>query len=166
MEELPMSNIVSALVIIGISLFFYYLTTHFPIVKGYQQMGDAFWPQLVLLVLIGLSAILIFQFLLKGKKKGSIKKASPEETLDRPALLKTMGVMLLYVLCIPYLGFLVSTFLALILFSYLMGDRKKSRMLYFSLGMTIATYLVFGLLIYTAMPRGVWIFKSLSNLLY
>lgn len=161
-----MSNIVSGLVIIGISLFFYYLTTRFPVIKGYQQMGDAFWPRLVILVLIGLSVILILQSVLKGMKKESTKKGIPEETLDRPALLKTMGVMLLYVLCIPYLGFLVSTFLALILFSYLMGDRKKSRMVYLSLGMTIATYLVFGFLIYTALPRGVWIFKSLSNLLY
>jgi len=32
--------------------------------------------------------------------------------------------------------------------------------------MTVATYLIFALLIYTALPRGVWIFKSLSNLLY
>jgi len=33
----------------------------FPIVKGYQQMGDAFWPRAVLFVLIGLSVILIVQ---------------------------------------------------------------------------------------------------------
>lgn len=77
-----------------------------------------------------------------------------------------MAVTVGYVLCIPYLGFLLSTFLALIVFSYIMGDRKKSRMVYFSLGMTIATYVIFGLLIYTALPRGVWIFKSLSDLLY
>ena len=161
-----MSNIIAGLVLISFSFFFFHLTAQFPIVKGYQQMGDAFWPRLVLLVLIGLSVILILQSVLKGKKKESMGKAAAEESSDRPIMLKTMGAMVLYVLCIPYLGFLVSTFLVLIVFSHLMGDRKTSRMVYFSLGMTVAAYLVFGLLIYTALPRGVWIFKSLSNLLY
>ena len=161
-----MSNIIAGLVLIGFSFFFFCLTNQFPIVKGYQQMGDAFWPRMVLLVLIGLSVILILQSVLKGKKKESLRGASAEESPDRPIMLKTMGAMVLYVLCIPYLGFLASTFAALVVFSYLMGDRKASRMVYFSLGMTVAAYLVFGLLIYTALPRGVWIFKSLSNLLY
>jgi hypothetical protein len=161
-----MSNIIAGLVLIGLSLFFGYLTTQFPIVKGYQKMGDAFWPQVVLFVLIGLSVILIVQSFLKGRKKDSAKKPFLKEVPNRPALFKTMGVMILYIICIPYLGFLVSTLLALIIFSYLMGDRKTSRMVFFSLGMTVATYLVFGLLIYTALPRGVWIFKSLSTLLY
>jgi putative tricarboxylic transport membrane protein len=160
-----MKNIKAGLVIIGISLFFYYLAGQFPEVKGYQKMGDAFWPKLTLLVLMGLSVILIVQSLINQGKKGPGKK-TPAEELDRPALFKTMAVTVLYVLCIPYLGFLLSTFLALIFFSYIMGDRKKSRMVYFSLGMTIATYIIFGLLIYTALPRGVWIFKSLSDLLY
>ena len=161
-----MNNIVAGSILIGLSIFFFYLTTQFPIVKGYQQMGDAFWPRTVLFVLIGLSVILIVQTFLKGGKKESAKKTFLKEVPDRPALFKTMGIMIVYILCIPYLGFLVSTFLALIVFSYLMGDRKASRMMYFSLGMTVATYLIFALLIYTALPRGVWIFKSLSNLLY
>ena len=67
---------------------------------------------------------------------------------------------------IPYLGFLISTFLALIVFSYLMGDRKPLGMLSFSLGMTAAIYVVFGLIIYTSLPRGVWIFKALSTYIY
>jgi hypothetical protein len=161
-----MNNIIAGLILIGLSIFFFYLTTQFPIVKGYQQMGDAFWPRAVLFVLIGLSIILIVQSVLKSGKKESAKKSSLQEAPDRPALFKTMGIMIGYILCIPYLGFLVATFLALIVFSYLMGDRKASRMMYFSLGMTVATYLIFALLIYTALPRGVWIFKSLSNLLY
>ena len=161
-----MNNIVAGLILIGLSIFFFFLTTQFPIVKGYQQMGDAFWPRAVLLVLIGLSILLIFQSLLTRRKKESAQKTSPKEVLDRPALFKTMGVMIVYIFCIPYLGFLFSTFLALMVFSYLMGDRKTSSMVYFSLGMTVATYLIFALLIYTALPRGVWIFKSLSNLLY
>jgi hypothetical protein len=161
-----MNNIFAGLILISLSFFFFYLTAQFPIVKGYQQMGDAFWPRAVLFVLIGLSAILIVHSFLKGGEKESAKKTSFKEVPDRPALFKTMGVMIVYILCIPYLGFLVSTFLALIVFSYLMGDRKASRMVYFSLGMTVATYLVFAILIYTALPRGVWVFKSLSNLLY
>ena len=160
-----MRNIIAGLVLIALSIFFYLLSNRFSEVKGYQQMGDAFWPQLVLLVLIGLSVLLILQSVWK-RKKGLKEKASPQETPDRPALFKTMGLMVLYALCIPYLGFLVSTFLALVALSYLMGDRKKSRMVFFSLSMTVATYLVFALLIYTALPRGVWIFKSLSDLLY
>jgi hypothetical protein len=161
-----MNNIIAGLILIGLSIFFFYITAQFPIVKGYQQMGDAFWPRAVLFVLIGLSVILIVQSFLKGRKIETAKKTSLKEVLDRPALFKTMGVMIVYILCIPYLGFLISTFLVLIVFSYLMGDRKASRMVYFSLGMTVATYLVFALLIYTALPRGVWVFKSLSNLLY
>jgi len=77
-----------------------------------------------------------------------------------------MAVMIVYILCIPYLGFLVFHFPGAHRIFISDGDRKPPRMVYFSLGMTVATYLVFALLIYTALPRGVWIFKSLSNLLY
>jgi hypothetical protein len=79
---------------------------------------------------------------------------------------QTMIAIVIYVLAIPYLGFLVSTFLALIAFSYLMGDRKVGGMFLFSLGMTAAIYVVFGLIIYTSLPRGVWIFKTLSTYIY
>ena len=68
--EEKMKNIITALVIIGGSLFFYSLAGQFPEVKGYQQMGDAFWPRLILLVLMGLSALLLIQALWgRGKEK-------------------------------------------------------------------------------------------------
>jgi putative tricarboxylic transport membrane protein len=160
-----MKNVIAALFIIGGSLFFYSLAGQFPEVKGYQQMGDAFWPRLILLVLMGLSVLLIIQTLLvRGKKKA--EKKYPVEPRDRAALLEIMAGIFLYVLAIPYLGFLLSTFCALIAFSYLMGGRKMKSTILFSLGMTAAVYVVFGYFIYAALPRGVWIFKSLSNLLY
>jgi putative tricarboxylic transport membrane protein len=160
-----MKNIIAALVIIGGSLFFYFLAGRLPEVKGFQQMGDAFWPRLILLVLMGLSVILLIQTLLSRSQKKSEKKL-PAEPLSRLAMLKTMAGIILYVLAIPYLGFLLSTFCALMAFSYLMGDRKIKSTIFFSLGMTAAIYVVFGFLIYTSLPRGVWIFKNLSNLLY
>ncbi|MFH1757833.1 MAG: tripartite tricarboxylate transporter TctB family protein [Pseudomonadota bacterium] len=160
-----MKNIIAALVIIGGSLFFYFLAGRFPEVTGFQQMGDAFWPRLILLVLMGLSAILLIQTLLSRSQKKSEKKL-PAEPRSRLAMLQTMAGIILYVLAIPYLGFLLSTFCALMAFSYLMGNRKMKNTIFFSLGMTAAIYVVFGFLIYTSLPRGVWIFKSLSNLLY
>ncbi len=158
-----MKNIITALVIIGGALFFFFLAGQFPEVKGYQQMGDAFWPRLILLVLMGLSALLLIQALwIRGEKR---LEKEPEPG-DRATMLKIMAGIFLYVLAIPYLGFLLSTFCALTAFSYLMGGRKMKSTIFFSLGMTAAVYAVFGFLIYTALPRGVWIFKGLSNLLY
>lgn len=160
-----MGNVISSLVIIGVSLFFYYLAGQLPPIKGFQQMGDSFWPRLVLGVLMGLSGILLVQSLWKKQAKKKAEESAPPPA-DRAVLAKTMGVLVLYILSISYLGFLLSTFLALMAFCYLMGDRKLSGMFIFSLGMTAVIYAVFGLLIYTALPRGVWVFKTLSTYIY
>jgi putative tricarboxylic transport membrane protein len=166
MREKKMGNMIASLVIIGGSLFFYYLAGQLPVVKGYQKMGDSFWPRLILLVLMGLSAILLIQSYLARKHQKAAAKADSEEKTGRGDLVLMMAAIVLYVVAIPYLGFLLSTFLALIAFSYLMGDRKALGMVFFSLGMTAAIYVVFGLIIYTALPRGVWIFKTLSTYIY
>jgi len=161
-----MANIIGSLVIIGGSLFFYYLAGQLPVVKGYQQMGDSYWPRLVLGVLVGLAVILLIQTLLPRKTPKSAGKPGSDEKGGRGTMAQTMIAIVIYVLAIPYLGFLVSTFLALIAFSYLMGDRKAWGMFFFSLGMTAAIYVIFGLVIYTSLPRGVWIFKTLSTYIY
>jgi len=165
-RESEMANIIGSLVIIGGSLLFYYLAGQLPVVKGYQQMGDSFWPRLILGVLMGLAVILLIQSFLARKTLKGPGKAGPEEKGGRGTMAQTMIAIVIYVLAIPYLGFLVSTFLALIAFSYLMGDRKVGGMFFFSLGMTAAIYVVFGLIIYTSLPRGVWIFKTLSTYIY
>ncbi len=160
-----MANMLTSLIIIAGSLFFYSLAGQLPVVKGYQQMGDSFWPRLILIILMGLAVILfLHSYLARKSQKGA--KAVSKSKEGRGDLALMMAAMVVYVLVIPYLGFLISTFLALIVFSYLMGDRKPLGMLSFSLGMTAAIYVVFGLIIYTALPRGVWIFKTLSTYIY
>ncbi len=158
-----MADRISALVIIGISLYFYCLAGQLPIIKGFHQMGDSFWPRLVLGVIIALSAILFLRtFFIREKPKE--KDKSPHST--KFSLAAVMIVLVLYIISISYLGFLFSTFLSLMAFSYIMGDRKFSGIFFFSLGMTAIIYLIFGLLIYSALPRGIWIFKTLSTYIY
>ncbi len=161
-----MANMITSLAIIGGALFFYSLAGQLPVVKGYQQMGDSFWPRLILVILMGLAAILFLQsyFSRKPKKAAAGPKAAGASARGDLALI--MAAVFFYVAAIPYLGFLLSTFLALLVFSYIMGDRKLGGMVFFSLGMTAAIYVVFGLIIYTALPRGVWIFKTLSTYIY
>jgi putative tricarboxylic transport membrane protein len=166
MREKKMANMLTSLILIAGSLFFYSLAGQLPVVKGYQQMGDSFWPRLILIVLMGLSAILFLQSYLAQKSQRGSAKAVSKSKSGRGDLALMMAAMIVYVVAVPYLGFLVSTFLALTVFSYLMGDRKPVGMLSFSLGMTAAIYFVFGLIIYTSLPRGVWIFKTLSTYIY
>lgn len=158
-----MADRVTALVIIGISLYFFHLAGQLPVIKGFQQMGDSFWPKLVLLVIIVLSAILFLKSFIKRER--FIRK-DESKISARASLAAVMMGLVMYIISISYLGFLFSTFLFLIFFSYIMGDRKLSGMVLFSLGMTAIIYLIFGLLIYSALPRGVWIFKTLSNYIY
>lgn len=158
-----MADRISALVIIGISIYFYYLAGQLPAIKGFHQMGDSFWPRLVLGVIIALSAVLFLKtFFIKEEPKEKDKT----QTSAKFSLAALMTVLVLYIISISYLGFLFSTFLSLIAFSYIMGDRRLSGIIFFSLAMTVIIYLIFGLLIYSALPRGVWIFKTISTYLY
>ncbi|MGB9700996.1 MAG: tripartite tricarboxylate transporter TctB family protein [Thermodesulfobacteriota bacterium] len=158
-----MADRISALVIISFSLYFYYLAGQLPVIKGFQKMGDSFWPRLILVIVMVLSAILFLRSFLK-REQVTPKVISP--TSAKGSLAAVMIVSVFYIISISYLGFLFSTFLFLMIFSYIMGDRKLSGIFIFSLAMTAIIYLIFGLLIYSALPRGEWIFKTLSTYIY
>jgi hypothetical protein len=59
-----------------------------------------------------------------------------------------------YAALVSYTGFLISTFLYLLLFGVIMGERRLFRLLLFSVLVPIAIYLIFATILNVPLPEG------------
>ena len=76
------------------------------------------------------------------------------------------GLLFFYILVIPYLGFLFTSFLAMSSFIYILGERRKVHIFATSFFLVGLIYLFFTKLMMAPLPRGIAIFKQLSYYIY
>ena len=70
-------------------------------------------------------------------------------------VLYVLGILLVYAFFFPLLGYLLSTFLFLLLLNPVI-EKKWSFVLAGALLVTLASYLVFDVLLQAQLPRGIW----------
>jgi len=124
-------------------------------------MGAGFWPGLVLIGMVIVAVILIIQSVLE-RKKGAAK---PYASIQSGFFI-IVGGLVVYQLLIPILGFFPASFIAMVGFITLLGEKNKLLIFCSSLGLVVAIYLVFVKVMITPLPRGVSIFKEFSYLLH
>ncbi|MBN2859226.1 MAG: tripartite tricarboxylate transporter TctB family protein [Sphaerochaetaceae bacterium] len=136
---------------LGVSLFVYSLYSH------YQE--DVPWklsPYLFPLF-IALSLILVaIAMLIQGKKKGEEIGVSGAASAGMPK--KVIGftaLVVIYYILLPFLGFLVTNTLMLMLFFLYLGVRPWWKAFLFSGAFTYLTHVVFQLLLHVRLPQGV-----------
>lgn len=141
-------NYISGVITIIIGGFFYTLTFNFKKL-GSQLIGAGFMPRLYCVLLIVLGLILLVQTYRSqsgnDEKKGAMKYA-----------IGAMGIVLLYIIGIPIIGFYFATVLmvlGLLLFS---GVRHKMILLLVPIGSSIFIFIAFEKLLKVSIPHGIW----------
>ncbi len=147
--------------IIGLLLSFatYWGTLYFPKFPIYLA-GPEFYPQLLSILLGGLSIALLIQTLVKKKPRREPvedeggRGPMPKEKIFWKMVM-AMAASVLYFLGMGFFGFLICTFLYFGFLMLLMQSKKKIlKTIIWSSANTIVTYLIFAVALKASLPMG------------
>ncbi|MCL2669371.1 MAG: tripartite tricarboxylate transporter TctB family protein [Syntrophaceae bacterium] len=135
------------------------------------EVGSGFWPMISLSACLVLSIIWLIQSIMESKKaEKKVTAPTPEETAETWVQRRTVGLcmlsLLLYIVAMPWIGFVFSTFLFVIAVSLSLGERRKMVLAVSPFLLTGIIVAVFASFIKIPFPRGVGVFASLSRLFY
>jgi hypothetical protein len=131
------------------------------------QVGPAFWPR-VILILLMMSCVLkaLESYLAFGK---GIADMGVESAPPNVSVSKLIAMIILVLAVVPgmeILGFALANFIFLILFIRIAGMRKLPSLIVTSLLGTIFLLYLFGKVVYLPLPKGDWIFNDLTIFIY
>ncbi|MEG2143774.1 MAG: tripartite tricarboxylate transporter TctB family protein [Oscillospiraceae bacterium] len=139
--------------------------SHLP---GSDPMGAALWPQIILVLLIISLAINIYGIIKKEKanseKVVKIGGAMIKEFFTSKLFVGMVLVAALAVLLDP-LGFVPATFLFLIAYGYLLGQRNHVKAVLYSLIITIILFFLFSKGLSIMLPRGIGFLREFALML-
>jgi putative tricarboxylic transport membrane protein len=139
-------DIVSVLILLALAAYVVVTANNFPLET--RTLGPDFFPKLVAGCLAAFAiGILVMSFL----------RRKPEEAPTRPSrsLLISMVIMGLYIILLPYLGFLVATPAFLLAAGLLMAEEARAwwkKLCVSSIVTTGALYYLFGTLLNVPLP--------------
>jgi putative tricarboxylic transport membrane protein len=129
---------------IFLSFIFYLLSFTFP---GNEDVGSSVVPRLWILILVALNIIMLISILIK---KSDVKSADKGNSI----IYRFIPLLIFYLAGIFYIGYFISTFMFLLIASYILGDRNYARMLIIAFCWLIFSYLIFYKLLYVPLPAG------------
>jgi len=143
-------------------------------IRRFGEMGSGFWPILILSSAALLSAFLLLSSILKFRKgKGN---EEPEETLspeDLASRKKQRNIVILcavatlgYIFAMQAIGFALATFLYVLAFILVLGERRKSILIVSPVLVTALILVVFSRLIAMPLPKGMGFFADLSRFFF
>lgn len=136
------------------------------------ELGAGLWPKFILIVLIIASGVSVIKEL---RRFWSGRGRDAEETETNPSTLskdQTRRLILAIVVCAVYIllfqtvGYLISTTLLVAASMRLMQYPSIPKALIISVLVVVALTFFFGKVMYIPLPRGQWIFREMSYLLY
>lgn len=124
------------------------------------ELGAAFWPRIILVLMI----ILLVANIVSNLKK---QKGLSLNKIDFAGFFKSklfIGMIIIAVMTIamPYIGFLATCFLFLASYGVLLGEKKIGKLIVFSLLITLFLYIVFQGLLDIRLERGISIFRDIA----
>ncbi len=136
-------NILIPCVFIALALFFYVITWSFP----EEEAGPSAVPHLWVVVLIILSAFLVFQAL--------TGKVDPDPKSGRLDILGGfIGAVILYLVVMQILGYYIATFIFLVLVMHFLPYKKYHVIFAVAAGWLLFAYIVFQRMLYIPLPPG------------
>jgi len=139
-----LGSIMLPLFFIFLSIIFFIVSYSFP---SNEDVGPSVVPRLWIFILIPLNIYLLIDILHQRKE---IKQPKG----DQKIVYKFIGLLLLYLLSIFYIGYFISSFIFLFLGIYMLGYRKYITMLIISSAWLLFSYLIFYKLLYVPLPVG------------
>lgn len=151
------------IIILAISAIMLLLTFQFKGLNISTGGGPAFWPQ-ILLALVILLELFIIAFTYKKYKNGELKKEKDESVIYPQNLYISIIALTFYIILMQYIGFLISSTIYLIFMMYILKVKLKTNIIVSLLSGYIITF-VFGNLLMVPLPRGIGIFRAIGNML-
>jgi len=167
-------EIVVNIVMIAFFLFMLIQAMELRFVRRFAEMGSGFWPILTLFFAALLSVVLLIsnlrKYILEKKSHAEKRVISPEVKIalrDRRRKVALSVVCLLgYIVVMPYIGFILSTFLYVLAFILALGERRKLVLTLSPILVTVIAVIVFAKFIAMPLPKGIDIFATFSRLIY
>ncbi len=146
------------------SIFFFYLTTQFRApVRFAAAVGPKMFPEVVLAVIMILSAKLIYDYVRADKLKKFREFAKVENPRN---FWMTLIFMLVYVLLLGIVGFVVLTPIWVAGYMYVVGIRRWKTLIPSAVILSAFVIVIFPVLFLVPLPRGIGIFRTISLLVY
>jgi putative tricarboxylic transport membrane protein len=149
-------NIITAILLVFMIGGIFYATKDYPkVIEG--ALGPGEWPRfLAILMAIFTLLLLIGTFI---QKPNGVKKKDPIQ-FDSGGVKRVfviIGTLLLFVFMLQILGFLISSFIFIVLVMLVMGERRVKWLLGTSFGITFGIWVVFELLLKLMLPRPIFL---------
>lgn len=122
-------------------------------------IGPAFYPRLLLLIIVALSFTLVLQDFVGHREKNKRVRFRDWLKEYQPVLL-SFCLFFLYVLLLPKLGFIFASILFVSSLQWLLGPplwRRLAGSLLIGIGTAVITYWIFEKYLYVFLPRAAWL---------
>jgi len=142
-------------------------------IRRFGEMGSGFWPILILSTATVLSGLLLISSILKymrEKKNAEEPLLSPEEMRNRKNRRRKVALstifLIIYVIVMPWIGFVLSTLLYVLAFILVLEERRKWVLISSPFLITAFVIVVFSKFIVIPFPRGMGLFAAFSRFFY
>ena len=134
------------------------------------EIGSGLWPLIALGASALFSATLLISSITKFRQKDAAEDQTPKAIAEkkRQRITVTLSVVcfLAYLVGIPWIGFILATFIYIPVFALALGERRMSVLLISPFLLTAIIVAVFAKFITIPFPKGVGIFAAFSRLFY
>ena len=164
-------EIIFSLIILLGSVYLFYDSTQLREIQAYKNIGSAFWPKIILFILIILIGYIVIKNILEYLRERKTTPSSTPSALERLSpefvggglrFLAGLGIITAYVYLLKPLGFIVASPLFIAGLMLFVNPRKKRLMPYGIIGILIVIYVVFVKLLMIPVPRGTGFLYDLS----
>ena len=146
-------GLITSAVVACVAGAFYYLALQFP-VSELDDLGPAFWPKILCGALIILAVLLAVESVVKyGKEDAAVQFLV---TAWQKTAWKAVGILILFVVLIKLLGFYPAAALFLPAVLWLFGERNKKVILLMDIGLLVAVYIIFKVLLRVQLPSSMF----------
>ncbi|ODT21703.1 MAG: hypothetical protein ABS54_12280 [Hyphomicrobium sp. SCN 65-11] len=171
------------MMVLGVGIWLWTVANDFAISTTLGRAGPDLWPKIILVLLIGAALWGVLEAALKSRSDddtsilitNATRSAGHEEDArkdlegdaadsEKRPVFAMLGIasMLGYVAVIPYLGFIVSTFLLLLAIMTFAGYEKRLRAALIAAIGAFVFFIVFQRLVYVSLPMGAGPFRDLT----
>ena len=159
-------NIVFGLVISVLSAaLLYYL--HNQSAVDAQQAAANIWPFRVTFALLVLGLVITGQsaWSLNRAESNAARSTEPTDRKSTLLMLATVVLSIAYIASLRFAGYMVATYLFLLISFYVLGVKEKLKLFGLPLMMVTIYAIGFSMLLYIPLPRGMGVFRTLSDLI-
>lgn len=155
---MKISDAIAGAIGLFLGVFAYWRTLFFPNF-GIPAAGPRFFPQLLAVLLGGMSAFLLVHSLLAKRDIAAAGDAAEGNLATQGSRsFKVLGAIVgsvLYLFAMGQIGFFISTFLYFVFLMLLMQEEKKIlKAVSFAIAVTGVTYVIFAILLKASLPIG------------